>query len=66
MAKLLILLGIALILAGVLWHFGLLKWAGNLPGDIRIEKENFRFYFPLATCLLLSLALTFILKIFSK
>jgi hypothetical protein len=35
-----------------------IPWLGRLPGDIRIERDNFRFYFPLATCLLLSLALT--------
>ncbi|HRK61021.1 MAG TPA: DUF2905 domain-containing protein [Candidatus Omnitrophota bacterium] len=63
MAKILILLGCGLIIAGILWHFaggessmrGLLKWVGKLPGDIRIERESFSFYFPLATCLLISL-----------
>ena len=35
-----------------------LPWIGRLPGDIVIERENFRFYFPLATCILLSLVLT--------
>jgi DUF2905 family protein len=35
-----------------------LPWLGKLPGDIVIERENFRLYFPLATCILLSLLLT--------
>lgn len=54
-AKILILTGVAFIAAGVLWHFGLLTWVGRLPGDIRIERDNFKFYFPLTTCVLLSL-----------
>lgn len=54
MAKTLILLGVALILAGILWHFGLLRWVGKLPGDIRIEKQGFAFYFPVTTCILFS------------
>lgn len=40
-----------------------LPWLGRLPGDIRIERENFRFYFPLATCLLLSLLASLVLWI---
>jgi hypothetical protein len=36
-------------------------WLGRLPGDIVIERENFRLYFPLATCILLSLMLTAIM-----
>ncbi len=64
-AKILILAGLGLIAAGVLWHFGLLKWVGKLPGDIRIEREGFSFYFPLATCLLLSLATTVLFRLFA-
>lgn len=62
-SRLLILLGVGFIAAGILLHFaggesamqGLLKWVGKLPGDIRIERENFKFYFPLVTCILASL-----------
>jgi DUF2905 family protein len=36
-------------------------WLGQLPGDIRIERGNFRFYFPLVTCLLLNLFLSLVL-----
>lgn len=58
---LLFLLGAGLYLAA---KFGLPL--GRLPGDIRIEGENFRFYFPLATSLLISLALTVILNLIAR
>ena len=58
-----------LILAGigaVLWS-GLEKnWLGKLPGDIHYTKGNFNFYFPVVTCLLLSLAISLILRLFRK
>ncbi|MFI4874363.1 MAG: DUF2905 domain-containing protein [Blastopirellula sp. JB062] len=40
-----------------------ISWLGRLPGDVRIEGENFRFYFPLVTCLLLSLIVSVVLSI---
>ena len=53
--KLLITLGVLLILAGLLWHFGGKYLSlGRLPGDLAIERKNFSLYFPLGTCLLLS------------
>jgi hypothetical protein len=58
-----ILLILGLILAGIGLAVILtpsIPWLGRLPGDIRIERENVRFYFPLATCLLLSVALSLI------
>ncbi len=57
--KLLIGAGAVLLAAGLLaWVLqGKLNWLGRLPGDIRIERENFRFYFPLTTMILLSLLL---------
>jgi H+/Cl- antiporter ClcA len=61
--KLLVGAGLALVVAGMLaWLLqGKLNWLGRLPGDIRVEKEHFRFYFPLTTMLLLSLLLNLIL-----
>ncbi len=55
-SKLLIIAGLSLIALGLLWQFapGLFKHLGRLPGDIAIEKENARFYFPLTTSLILS------------
>ncbi len=61
-----VLLIIGLSIAGIGLVFILapsIPWLGRLPGDIRIERENFRFYFPLATCLLLSALLTLVLWI---
>lgn len=61
--KLLIGLGAALIIVGLLaWALqGKLGWLGKLPGDIRVEREGFRFYFPITTMILLSLLLNLIL-----
>jgi hypothetical protein len=61
-----LLLVFGLIVAGIGLVWILLPsvpWLGRLPGDIRIEGEKVRFYFPLATCLLLSLALSLVLWI---
>jgi len=63
-------LGLLLALAGLLWlAMSSVPWLGRLPGDIVIEREHFRFYFPLATSLLLSLLLTglmWLLRQFSR
>ena len=63
MAKMLILLGAALVVAGLLLLL-LQKtpFLGKLPGDILIERKNFTFYFPLATSIIISLILYFIGK----
>lgn len=67
MAKTLILIGALLILIGVaVALLGKIPGIGKLPGDILIKKENFTFYFPLATCLLISLLLSFIFQIWSR
>lgn len=64
-AKLLILAGLFIAVAGIIFYFfgNRLNFLGRLPGDIRIEKENFKFYFPLTTCILLSVILTVIIKL---
>ncbi|CAF0693498.1 putative Uncharacterized membrane protein YrzS [Candidatus Methylacidithermus pantelleriae] len=65
LGRFLILTGIALVVAGLVLSSGFGRgWLGRLPGDIRIEKGNFSFYFPLATCLLLSFLLTVALWIY--
>jgi len=57
--KILILFGVILTVAGILLVFGAkIPWFGKLPGDIYIKKENFTFYFPLATSILLSIILS--------
>jgi hypothetical protein len=55
----LLVLGLIFVGVGLVWILApSIPWLGHLPGDVRIEWENFHFYFPLVTCLLLSLALT--------
>ena len=55
----LIIIGLLVTGIGVVWLIApSIPLLGKLPGDIRIERENFRFYFPLTTCILLSLLLT--------
>ena len=56
--KTLIVLGAVLISAGLLWQAGSRLGLGHLPGDIVIERENFRLYLPLGTCLLISVVLS--------
>jgi len=65
MAKLLIVLGAVMLLAGIFGYiFGdRLSWIGNLPGDIRIERGNFHFYFPLTTGILASILFSLVWKI---
>lgn len=61
MGRLLIVLGILLILFGLF-----VSIIGKLPGDIVIKKENFTFYFPIATSLLFSVVLSILFYLFSK
>jgi len=65
--KTLILFGILLVVLGVLFSVGSkIPWLGRLPGDIYINRGNFTFYFPLATCILLSLIITLVLYLFRR
>jgi len=65
--KLLIVGGVVMIGVGLLFTFGgQIPFLGKLPGDIRIEKENFSFYFPLASCLLISVVLSLLFWIFRR
>jgi len=62
------MLGLLLVAAGLLISFTpkLPGWLGRLPGDISIKRDNFGFYFPLTTCLLLSAVFSFIMWLFRK
>jgi len=64
----LLIIGGAIVLAGVLIYFfhDKLHWLGRLPGDIRIEKENFRLYVPIMTMLIISLMISLILYLLRK
>ncbi|RAK08167.1 hypothetical protein C8C77_11073 [Halanaerobium saccharolyticum] len=63
--SLIIISGFVIAFVGAVIYFagGSLSWFGNLPGDIRIERENFSFYFPLTTMILISIILNIIIKI---
>ena len=65
--KLLIIAGLLLIACGLLFTFGgKIPFLGKLPWDLRIERENFSFYFPLGSCLLISLLFSLLLWIFRR
>ncbi|WP_292527780.1 DUF2905 domain-containing protein [Methylocystis sp.] len=66
MAKFLIFAGIVLIGLGILWMVGERFGLGRLPGDIVIERGNFRFYFPLATSIILSVIISLLLWLFNR
>ncbi|MCF7815205.1 MAG: DUF2905 domain-containing protein [Candidatus Cloacimonetes bacterium] len=67
LSSLVIIIGVILILVGILIRFTpMLKYLGKLPGDIRIEKENFRFYFPITTLILISVIINVLIRIFRK
>ena len=60
----LLVLGLVLAGVGLVWILApSIPWLGRLPGDIRIERDNFRFYFPLVTCLLLSGVLSLVVGV---
>jgi hypothetical protein len=66
MQKLLIILGVLLLLIGIAWPWISQLPFGRLPGDIVIERENFRFYFPLTTMLILSAVISLIVWLFRQ
>jgi hypothetical protein len=67
LGKILVVIGLVVAAAGALLWTGIGRgWLGRLPGDFHYTKGNASFYFPLATCLLLSLLLSFILWLLRK
>lgn len=67
MGRALIITGLILVVAGIIISLApRIPWLGRLPGDIYIRKGNFSFSFPLATCLLISALLSFILWLFRR
>ena len=66
LGKMLILMGLFVLLVGLILTFAprlSIPFLGRLPGDIRIEREGFRLYFPIVTCILLSIILTLLLNV---
>jgi hypothetical protein len=67
LGKFVVIIGVILTLVGlVMWSGFAPKWLGRLPGDIRIERGNSAFYFPLVTCIILSILLSLLLSIFRR
>ena len=66
MPRLLITLGIILIVAGICWPWLMRLGLFRLPGDIVIERENFHFYFPITTGILISIVISLILWLLRK
>jgi len=65
--KWIILVGVVLVIFGSIWYFlgDKLSFIGNLPGDIRYESDNFRFYFPFTTMVLISVIINVIIRIYN-
>lgn len=67
LGRLLIVVGLVTTVLGlVMWTGFAPRWLGRLPGDIRIERHNFGFYFPIVTCVVVSIVLTVILSLFRR
>jgi hypothetical protein len=66
--KWIILLGVLIVIAGVIIYFfhDKLQWLGRLPGDIRLEKDNFRLFFPVTSMILLSVLVSLLIYFFRK
>ena len=68
MGRWLILAGLALLVVGALLHFapGIFTWFGRLPGDIRVEGEHGKFFFPITSMLIVSVVLTLLINLFNR
>jgi hypothetical protein len=66
MARTLIIIGIAIVLLGMLWPWLGKLGLGRLPGDIVIERGNTSFYFPIVTCVLISVAVSIVFWLFGR
>jgi Protein of unknown function (DUF2905) len=66
--KFVVIVGLLMVAAGViLWRFpSLFGWVGKLPGDISLQKGNFSFYFPIVTCILVSIGITLLSWLFRR
>jgi len=65
--KIIVFFGLLLVVIGFIFMLGSkLPFVGKLPGDIAIERKNYSFYFPVTTCIIISILLSFILWLFNK
>lgn len=66
MRRILIIIGIVLVILGILWPWLQKAGLGRLPGDIALERDNFRFYFPITTSIIISIVITLLFWLFRK
>jgi hypothetical protein len=67
LGKFLVVIGVVVLVLGlILWSGFAPKWLGRLPGDIRIEREHGAFYFPIVTCIIISVVLSLLMSIFRR
>lgn len=67
LGKMLVVGGIAMVVLGLfLWAGPKIPWLGKLPGDIRIEGKNSSFYFPIVTCIVISIVLSILMNLFRR
>jgi len=67
LGKLMLGMGVLFVVLGLIFTYGhYIPFLGKLPGDIHIQKKNFSFYFPIATCILLSIVLTLLFSLLRK
>ncbi|MEJ2671091.1 MAG: DUF2905 domain-containing protein [Deltaproteobacteria bacterium] len=67
LGRFLIIVGVILVIVGAVFLLApKIPWLGRLPGDISYKRGNFSFYFPLGTCILISIILTLILYLFRR
>ena len=66
MSRLLVVIGVVCIAVGIAWPWLTRIGLGRLPGDIRVEREGFGFFFPITTCIVISLVISLVLWLFRK
>lgn len=67
LGKMLVIFGVVIVLIGLaLWTGFGAGWLGKLPGDIRVERGNSGFYFPIVTCIIISIVLSLIFSLFRR
>ena len=67
LGKWLVAMGLILVVMGLaMWGLGNLGWFGRLPGDIYVRRGGMTFYFPLATCILLSIIVSLLMMLFRR